>query len=51
MNSQNQSQAQNYYQNVPQQASHTLFFNDQPRVTAKTIRCSNKKNMIMKIIQ
>ena len=33
MNSQNQSQAQNYNQNVPEQASHTLFFNDQPRVT------------------
>ena len=32
MNSQNQSQAHNYKQNVPQQATHTLFFNDQPRV-------------------
>ena len=33
MISQNQSQAQNYNQNVPQQASHTVFFNDQPRAT------------------
>ena len=32
-NSQNQSQAQNYYQNVPQQASPTVFFNDQSRAT------------------
>ena len=31
MNSQSQSQAQNYSQNVPQQAFHTVFFNDQPR--------------------
>ena len=33
MNGQNQSQTQNYIQNVPQQASHTVFFNDQPRAT------------------
>ena len=33
MNSQNQSQAQNYNRNVPQQASHTVIFNDQPRAT------------------
>ena len=31
MNSQNQSQTQNYNQNVPQQASHIVFFDDQPR--------------------
>ena len=28
MNSQNQSQAQIKHQNVPQQTSHTVFFND-----------------------
>ena len=33
MYSQNQSQTQKYNQNVPQQASHTVFFNDQPRDT------------------
>ena len=33
LNSQNQSQAQNYNQNVPQHASHTVFFNDQARAT------------------
>ena len=30
MNSQKQSQTKNYNQNVPQQASHTVFFKDQP---------------------
>ena len=33
MYSQNQKQTKNYKQNVPQQASHTAFFNDQPRAT------------------
>ena len=33
MNSQNQSQTQNYNRNVPQQASHTVFINDQTRAT------------------
>ena len=33
MNSRNQSQTQNYNQKKPQQASHTVFFNDQPRAT------------------
>ena len=33
MNSQIQSQSQNYNQNVPQQASRTVFFNDQPLAT------------------
>ena len=32
-NSQNQSQSQNYNQSLPQQASHIVFFNDQPRTT------------------
>ena len=38
MNSQNQSQTQNDIQNVPQQASHTVFFNDQPRATLELWR-------------
>ena len=33
MNSQSQPQAQNYNQKVPQQASNTVFFNDQPQAT------------------
>ena len=33
MNIQSQSQAQNIHQNVSQQASYTVFFNDQPRAT------------------
>ena len=33
MNSRSQSQAHNYNQNVPQQASHTVVFNNQPRAT------------------
>ena len=37
MNSQNQSQTRNYNQNVLQQASHTVFFNDQPRATMDRI--------------
>ena len=33
MISQNQSQAQKFNQNVPQQASDTVFFNDESRST------------------
>ena len=33
MSSQNISQAQNYNQNVPQQASHSVFFNYKPQAT------------------
>ena len=33
MNSQNQSQSQNSNQKVQQQASHSVFFNNQSRVT------------------
>ena len=33
MYSQNQSETRKYNQNVPQQASHTVFFNDHPRDT------------------
>ena len=33
INSQSQSQTQKYNRNVPQQASHTVFFNNQPQAT------------------
>ena len=43
MNSQNQSQAQNDNQNVPQQAFHTAFFNDQLQTTTD---CSENYHFI-----
>ena len=52
MNSQNQSRAQNYNRNVPQQAPHTVFSNDQPRATLDTFQnypfFQQNKNMTIK---
>ena len=52
MNSQNQSRAQNFNRNVPQQAPHTVFSNDQPRGTLDSSKIypffQQNKNMTIK---